>query len=267
MKNKSEVKVLLFDIETKPILAWVWGLFDQNIGLEQIHEDWNVLSWSAKWLDAPNSEIMYEDLRHSKTKRDDKKILTKLWKLLDEADIAITQNGVAFDNKKLNARFALLGFKPPTSYKNEDTLMMAKKNFGFTSNKLEYLSNANPNRKHTKLKSKKFPGFLLWKECLANNQEAWKEMEKYNKHDVLALEELYKWLRPWSAGVDFNVYREGKEHVCKCGSKSFQRRGITRLASGWYQRYVCKSCGHESRGQENLMPKDKKKSLRRGVNR
>ncbi len=29
-------KILVLDIETAPIVAHVWGLFDQNIGLNQI---------------------------------------------------------------------------------------------------------------------------------------------------------------------------------------------------------------------------------------
>lgn len=47
---------------------------------------------------------------------------------------------------------------------------------------------------------KKFPGFELWKQCLARNKEAFKEMEQYNKMDVLSLEELYTKISPWDKG-------------------------------------------------------------------
>ena len=50
-------KVLYVDIETKPIKAWIWGTFNQNIPLNMIIEDWSVLSWSAKWADSPESEV------------------------------------------------------------------------------------------------------------------------------------------------------------------------------------------------------------------
>jgi len=55
------------------------------------------------------------DQRYAKNIEDDSGILREIWKMLDEADIVITQNGRKFDQKKLNARFILNGFKPPSS--------------------------------------------------------------------------------------------------------------------------------------------------------
>ncbi len=266
MKKNNGPRVLLYDIETRPIEAYVWGLFDQNVGLEQIITDWGVISWSAKWLGDPDSKIMYMDLR-GKNKYDDSKILKKLWELIDEADIAITQNGKAFDNKKINARFALLGLQPPSTFRNIDTLVLAKRHFAFTSNKLEFLSSANPNKTTTKLKSKKFPGFLLWKECLLGNLEAWQEMERYNKRDVIALEELYKWLAPWDNSINFSLYNDSTKVVCKCGSTDFTKRGYFYTNAGKFQRYKCNKCGTETRSKENLLSKAKKASLRNGTTR
>ena len=77
------------------------------------------------------------------------------------------------------------------------TLIIAKSTFGFTSNKLEYMTDALCSDTK-KSKHSKFPGFELWKECLNGNMEAWEEMEAYNKDDVISLEELYKKLSPWS---------------------------------------------------------------------
>ena len=34
-------KVLVFDIETSPIISYVWGLWNNDVGLNQIHTDWN----------------------------------------------------------------------------------------------------------------------------------------------------------------------------------------------------------------------------------
>ena len=95
--NKAP-KVLFFDIETAPILAYSWGIWDQNIGLNQIKEDWFILSWSAKWLG--DDKIMYMDQRNARRVNNDKKLLKAVWKLLDDADIVVTQNGKSFDQKK-----------------------------------------------------------------------------------------------------------------------------------------------------------------------
>lgn len=259
-------KVLLMDIETKPILAYVWGLWENNVSLNQIHTDWSVLSWSAKWLGDSVDKIMYSDQRKAKNIDNDKRILKQIWKLLDKADIVIAQNGKAFDHKKLNARFILNGMQPPSTYKIIDTMLIAKKHFAFTSNKLEYMSEQLCT-KYTKLKSKKFPGFDMWLQCIAGNGAAWKEMEKYNKHDVLALEELYNKLIPWDNTINFNVYSEDTKIRCTCGSTKFSKNGYAYTATGKFKRFKCKKCGSETRSRVNELSKEKKASLRTGTTR
>lgn len=253
-------KVLIYDIETAPILGYVWSLWDQNVGLNQIKSDWHVLSWSAKWLDS--DEVMYMDNRDAKDIEDDKKLLKGIWKLLDEADVVITQNGKSFDEKKLNARFIINGFPPPSTSKHIDTKRLAKKHFGFTSTKLEYMTK----KLGTKVKKSShanYPGFELWKACLAGDLKAWKEMEEYNKIDVLSLEQLYKKMIPWDGAVDFNWYHDELTNVCKCGSTEFRKAGFHYTATGKFQKYACKHCGSETRSATNLMSKEKKASLRR----
>lgn len=260
----NKPKVLIFDIETKPLLGYVWRIWEQNLSLNQIKTDWSVLSWSAKWLDDPPSKMMYEDLRKSTSIDDDKRLLKSIWKLLDEADVVITQNGNSFDIKKLNARFILNGMKPPSSYKRIDTKLLAQKHFSFTSNKLEYMTE-KLNKKYKKLKHTKFPGFEMWTECMKGNQSAWKEMEKYNKYDVLALEELYKIMIPWDQSINFNLYHDSADHICTCGSDDLVRNGYAYTASGKFQRYKCNECGAETRDKINLFSKEKRKSLKSNV--
>ena len=260
----NKPKVLVLDIETAPIIAYVWGLWENNVALNQIVKDWHVLSWSAKWLDSP--KVMYKDQRNKKNIEDDKDLLKGIWKLLDEADIIITQNGRKFDQKKLNARFVINGMQPPSSYKHIDTCLLAKKHFGFTSNKLEYMTDKLC-KKYKKQSHKKFPGQELWTECLKGNLEAWQEMEKYNKYDVLSLEELYYVLIPWDSSINFNLYNDSTEHTCKCGSKDLQKYGFAYTSVSKFQRYKCKSCGSESRDRVNLFDKAKKKSLKAGTTR
>ena len=89
--RKPEHKVLLLDIETSPMLGYIWGLWDNNVSLNMLKSDWHLLSFSAKWLyDAPENTI-YMDQRNAKNIEDDTKLLKKLWELLDEADICLTQ--------------------------------------------------------------------------------------------------------------------------------------------------------------------------------
>lgn len=239
--SKQAQKVLFLDIETAPIKAFVWGLFDQNVALNQIHADWHLLSWAAKWQG--EKEVMYQDQRAIKDKANDKKLTLSAWKLIDDADVIVTQNGKKFDIKKLNARFIEHSLPPPSSFRQIDTLQLAKKHFAFTSNKLEYLTETL-NTKYTKQKHKRYPGFELWKECLNGNLKAWADMEKYNKYDVLALEELYNKLIPWDTSVRIN------STACNCGTNNWDKAGRRYTNAGIYQRLKCRSCGAETRGEK-----------------
>jgi predicted RNA-binding Zn-ribbon protein involved in translation (DUF1610 family) len=259
MSDDSKPAIYVLDIETAPILAFVWGLIDQNIGLNQIHTDWSLLSFAAKRLDSKT--VYYRDNRGQKDVRDDKELMTQLWKLLDEADVIVAQNGKQFDLKKINARFAVLGFPPPSPYRVVDTVQQARKSFGFTSNRLEWLS-----RKLTATKKsahKKFPGFELWTECLSGNKLAWEEMRRYNIADVVATEELYLKLRPWiTPHPNVATYSASTQVTCpKCGSVEVQRRGTEYRDHGTYHRIRCSACHGWSRGPTNLLTKEKKKCL------
>lgn len=255
---KDGPRILLYDIETAPILANVWRIWETNVGLNQIQRDWSILSWSAKWYS--DSQVMYMDLRKQKNIENDKEILKPLWKLLDQADIVVTQNGVSFDDKKVNARFIKHGMQPPSSYKQVDTYRIAKKKFGFTSNKLEYLAKFL-NVEHRKLTVRKFDGFELWKECMAGNPAAWREMEKYNTLDVRVLEEVYRRLSPWDSKINYGLYYDTPTNKCVCGSTTFVRNGYNYTPTGRYQRYKCTSCGAERKGKVNTLDKDLRKDL------
>lgn len=263
---EKEPKVLLFDIETAPILGYVWGLWDNNLALNQVNSDWYVLSWSAKWLGESPKKIMYMDQRHEKNIENDKKLLEGIWKLLNEADVVITQNGKKFDHKKLNARFILNKMQPPSSYQHIDTLVLAKRHFGFTSHKLEYMTDKLCT-KYKKLKHGKFSGFEMWKQCLAGNMNAWKEMEKYNKYDVLSLEELYTKIIPWDNTINLDLYRDENKAKCSCGSEEFKLDGFFYTPTSKFQKYRCIKCGAETRGRQNLFTSNKLEVLRTGTKR
>jgi len=259
IKNKENApNILILDIETSPILGNVWTLWNNNLGLNQVKKDWHVMSWSAKWY--REDEVMYEDQRNAKNIENDKKILKPLWKLLDKADIVVTHNGKAFDIKKLNARFILNGMQPPSSFRNIDTKLVAKKHFGFTSNKLAYLTDKLCT-KYKKLSHGKFPGQELWTQCQRGNLEAWEEMKVYNEYDVLSLEELYEVMLPWDDTINFTIYFE--DDRCSCGSTNIKKNGIYYTNSTKYQKYKCGDCGKEYRDTKSIKAEKKLRNTNR----
>lgn len=255
----SGPKILTLDIETSPIQSMHWRLWKENIGLNQIGLEWTVLSFCAKWLGA--RVVMYEDVSQQTDLRDDSSILTKLWALLDEADFVVAQNGKRFDLKKIRARMVMHGMPPFSPVIVIDTMLIAKEVFGFTSNRLEWLSTHLSKVK--KLKHNKFPGFDLWSECLAGNPAAWAEMRKYNIVDVRATEEVYINMRPWAVGhPNVAAYWPDDDRRCpKCGSKRMARRGYQYTQTGQYHRYQCSDCGGWSRSRYTLNSLSKRKSL------
>lgn len=255
---KKGPRVLIYDIETAPLLGYCWSLWDNNIGLNQIHSDWHVLSWAAKWMG--EEDVYYEDQRSAQNVEDDKKLLQGIWKLLDECDFVITQNGKKFDQKKLNARFVIHGMKPPSTYRHIDVLQIAKAQFGFTSNKLEYMTKTLC-KKYKKSGHARFSGFELWSECLRGNLEAWTEMENYNILDILSLEELYSIISPWDGKLpNFAVYDDEP-----CSNDEWVKDGFVYSNLGKYDRYRNTLTGQQRRGAVNLLSKEKRNSLLRNI--
>lgn len=268
MKKQKKVNVpkrrpgiVTLDIETAPLESYHWGIWEQNIGINQINAEWTILSFSAKWLGEKSVEYMDTGGRGKGKVRDDLVLLQRLWVILNEADIVVAQNGKAFDIKKINTRLLLSGFKPYSPIKVVDTKLVAKKHFSFTSNRLDWMSeHLTQTKKET---HKLFPGFELWEECLKDNPKAWAEMKRYNIIDTVATEELYLKLRPWiDMHPNVKIYSEMEEMGCpKCGSNNIQKRGKSYTQTGEYHRFQCTDCGGWARSRYTTNTTEKRKSL------
>ena len=179
-------RVLFLDIETAPNLGFCWGKWEQNIIDFKRH--WFMLSFSMKWQGERSAHtFVLPDFRgYVSNKEDDSRLVTKLWEVMDEADVIVAHNGDRFDVRKSNARFVTHGLTPPSPYKTVDTLKTARRVFRFSSNKLDDLgSQLQVGRKIDT------GGIPLWKKCIENDPKAWAKMKRYNAQDVLLLERVY----------------------------------------------------------------------------
>jgi len=252
-------KILVLDIETAPNVAYVWGAWKQNVGQNQwVSKSW-IMSFAAKWLG--EDKILYEDAR---TRKQEKRLISSLFELLDEADFVVAHNGQKFDLPRIIGSGIKHGFKPPSPYRVLDTLLVARREFGFVSNTLANL--CEEMGLPLKGTHKKFPGFTLWSECMNGNPDAWGEMEEYNVRDITTLEALYLRMRPYFRNHP-NVVRgdeEGETRCPKCGSDKIQYRGYYYTAAGLcYRRFVCLECG--GWGRERFAEKDRGKGLGRNA--
>lgn len=255
-------KIKTIDIETAPLESYTWGLWKQNVGVNQIKTEWSILSFASK--DLGRKQVRYHDAggRGADKVRDDAHLLDLLWHELNEADIVIAQNGKHFDIRKINARLIAAGYRPYSPVRVIDTKVEAQRVAMFTSNRLEWLSKYLSDTE--KQKHGKFPGFDLWAQCLADNPAAWREMKRYNIPDVTSTEELYLTLRPWIAGhPNIAVYDDAGEVIAcpNCGGTHVERDGSLFTQVNEYPRYHCNDCGAWARGRFTIQSTERRKLL------
>lgn len=239
--DKSEPKILVLDIESKPMKAYVWGPRVDWIPAGQIISHGGLLCFAAKWLGS--EEVIFHKGASA---------VKEIHKLLSEADVVVTYNGDRYDLKRLNNEFLLAGMAPPKPYKSIDLIKVNRAKFDLPYRSLDYMA------QRTGLGEKeKHQGFDLWVDCERGVPEAWEVMESYNKKDVLLTESLYIKLLPW-LGVSPHIgMLAGKSESCPyCGSTDLADEG----ESTWtyvqsYQLYRCEVCEGWSRGVQPLSPK------------
>ncbi len=189
------------DIETTPMQVYAWGLWDQNISIDQIIKPTEMLCFGARWLDG--KKVIFKSVHHDGKQA----MLEELHKLMDEADALVGWNSAAFDHKHINREFLENGMQPPSPVKDLDLMSITKSNFQFPSNKLDYVAQAlgvGAKVKHS--------GFSLWIKCMEGDDKAWKEMKKYQIQDVNLLVDLYYHLLPWFVGKG-NVTSKEKQNI------------------------------------------------------
>ena len=229
----SAPRILVLDIETSPNLAWVWGMWDQNVGINQLVESQTVLCFAARWLGEKKVHF------HSVHQDGQAGMIQAAWDLLEESDAIIHYNGKGFDIKHLHREFLLHKLGPPSPHRDIDLLTVCRGRFKFPSNKLDYISQAlglGQKVKHA--------GMELWIACMQGDDKAWATMRKYNIGDIQLTEDLYYELLPWIKNHPHVGSYNGEAHSCpNCGGTDIRKNGWSVSNASTYQRYRCKSCG------------------------
>lgn len=257
-KTNGGDKILILDIETSPIKAWVWDRWNQNVYLDQTISEWFMICWSAKWLGSEYT--IYDCLKPEEIlKEDDSRIVKGIWNLINEATVVIAHNGDHFDLPKLNSRFIVNGLVPPTTYHSIDTKKVAKNVFGFSSNKLDALAT------YFGIENKDETDFDLWKRCLEGDQHALNYMAAYNRKDVEILEQVYLKLRPYIKNHPNMANINASVGCAACGSDNLELLDGQYYYTGVskFQLYRCRDCGALVRGRKNLAGKVQTISVQR----
>lgn len=232
-------RILVIDIETRPLVVYSWGLWDQNHGIHQIIDEGGTMCFAAKWYgDHPRKMTFRSEHEHGHDE-----MISEAWDLLDKADIVIGYNHDRFDIPELSRQFVVAGMPPPSPHKSIDLLKVARRRFRFPSNKLDWVS-----RELGIGQKVEHEGWKLWERCLAGDDVAHRKMAKYCKGDVLLTETAYDRLRAWVPNhPNVNMYRAEKVSGCAaCGSDELEEAGFHYTQTRAYKRWRCR-CGFLTR--------------------
>lgn len=232
-------RILTLDIENTAQVIEAWGSWE--VDAIRILRPTLVLCVAGKWLN--ESKPFVYGMDDFGKKLDDKKVLQKIWKDMDEADAIITHNGDQHDLKILNARFFFHQLGLPSPFISIDTKKLAKRVGKFPTNKLKHIREY---RGHT-LKEDS-GGYGTWERCLEWDKKSWKHLKDYCMNDVIATEATYLELRPY-APPNYNLSTFSERDGCPtCGRVILEKRGFSYTRTGKRQRYQCTSCGAWSSG-------------------
>lgn len=249
-----KLRILYFDLETTPLIYYSWHSAPKYLPMDFLIEDSYILTWSAKWSGekkvhsrrlTPEEAVAGQDLR----------IVSDLRDMIAEADIIVAHNIAKFDWPRINGRFVMNGLEPVQPPRTIDTLRLARKNFGFAYNKLDYL--AQEFGFGNKIRTE----FDWWKHAKAGDEKYLKKMERYNRRDVVLLEQVFEHMKPHVRNLPRLVEADFEgEWVCpSCGSHDLIKRGFHRTNASTFQTWQCKECGRYSR--ERVAQKPKKVAL------
>lgn len=254
--------ILLIDIETAPIETYSWGAYKQYIDPKYIKKDHSIITYAAKWL--CQTDIICNKVTTSNAReRKDRKVVKEIHELFDKADIIIAHNLKRFDEKSIKKRFIMNNLEPPSPYQTVDTLKEVRREFNFTSNKLDYLN------ERFGISNKQDVDFNLWHRCVTGDKEALEKMLEYNKQDIRALEDLYFEIRGWiKSHPNVGLYYNDIEDRCpNCGSKDIEYNGTYNTRVNEYDAFKCSNCGAYARSRHTNTPEEVKARLKKPVAR
>lgn len=231
-------KILFADIETRPVRFHGWRTGKTVLSHSQIVEGdkFDIICIAYKWEGAKKTHILHWGLEEQNSEN----MIQEFGKVVEDADVVIGHNWDAFDKKQINTQ-RLMHSLPPISWPtSEDTLKLMRRQFYFTSFKLDYLAK-------TLLGVGKNPMTLqdwldvTYKKC----PKAFNKMLKYCKKDVEILESVWKKVYTHlDIPANRSLIMHGHKAACPyCGSFHTISKGYRTTKSGRYQRLQCESCG------------------------
>lgn len=235
----NQPKIILWDLETSFNVVAVFRLFGQDyINHENLLQERFVICgcWKELGEKKVHSVATTDNPKRFKANHnDDYHVVKTMHDVLSSADVIVAHNGDAYDLRFWRARAIFHGLPPLPPVITIDTLKVARSQFMFNSNKLDYLGQFLGVGRKKKTESG------LWLRVLQGDKKAIQAMVEYNKGDVELLEDVFLKLQPY---IPNHVNRAlfGQNGCPRCGKFNIQSRGVHRALTRTYQRFQCQDC-------------------------
>ena len=230
----SPNKILIYDIETTRVKAWVWWSGKQFVSGDSLIDEPKIITIAYKWLGEDDITVLTWDEKSS-----DKQLLEKFLKVYNSADMVIGQNNDRFDNRWVNARAMKYGLDVNTFVRSFDIMRETKRLFRLPSYSMKYITNYLGIQ--TKLEHE---GIKMWEKIQTGTPEEQKEylqkMVEYNRQDIVATEDMYLTLRKYMGHkTHFGVLNGQERFTCpNCGGKNVSLDKTTVTPAGTVQRIM-----------------------------
>lgn len=281
IKNNNP-KVLIYDIETSLMLAYLFSLGKQRVNHSQLLASksmWDIICINYCWNDGSAAKTIKWT-----PERGTAGVIEDFDKIIDEADLIIGKNSDRFDAKMINAQrmFAGLPGKPYWTLGNDDLEKQMRKYFRLPSQSLDYISGQLGYGGKIKMEfsdwvaisqwmdvqvlasdpSLAFDAYALDAVCnrffkddmgniLQRGEKAMNKMCKYGRKDVTDTRDVWNYcLQHFDPKFNMNAWLSPLDTpVCKhtdCGSSNIKKDGTRMQVSGRVQIYRCNDCGRQA---------------------
>ena len=242
------MKRLIADIENSPNLGYFFQLgYKETIHYNQLLKERAIICICAKY---EGEKKLYRFIW--KKNWNDERVLSGFAKLGKASDELVFHNGDKFDLPMMRARAIRYGIDFSFPIVAHDTLKIARSQFKFNSNRLDYLA------QYLGVGGKiSTGGFELWQEVCTNNEirrglglptvpqkqinNALKKMVRYCDNDVIILEKVWNKLKPYAKHK--SSVAETRVRCPECNGICAKQR--TRVKASGHKTAVmkCNKCG------------------------
>jgi hypothetical protein len=233
MKLYNGAKILLFDIETKPVKFWGWGVGKQYVTHDRIvaGEKFDIICIAYKWLGQGPVKVLDWGLKEQCSK----KMIDLFTKEVEQADLVVGHNGDKFDIRQINTQ-RMMHNQPPIAWPTaEDTLKQLRAKFYFPSFKLDYITKTLFGVGKSSMCMEDWIA-IVDRKCA----KSLKKMKDYNVKDVLLLEKTFVKIAPYVKPKINKTY--GSVACVRCGDSDVKKNGHRYTLTGKKQVLRCLSC-------------------------